>query len=74
VAGLLTSGTVFAYTSWLLFSALGSSPPGFCKSEAINPQWMTVSVLRAAVCGGGGVQRGGPAGAATACRTAWQGA
>ena len=45
VAGLLTSGAVFAYTSYLLFSALTSQPPNVCKSESVNPQWVTVSPL-----------------------------
>lgn len=43
VAGLLTSGVVFAYTSYLLLSALSSQPANACvRDTGAAPLWITI--------------------------------
>jgi hypothetical protein len=71
VAGLLTSGVVFMYCSYLLLSALSSQPPNACiRDSGMRVQWITVRAggvrgdLSACTRGGGG--GGGPGGAACA--------
>lgn len=50
VAGLLTSGVVFAYTSYILISALSSQPINECvRDTGVQQQWITVSSI-VAVC------------------------
>lgn len=52
VAGLLTSGVVFLYCSYLLISAFSSQPLNECiRDTGVAAQWITVSVC---VCGLGG--------------------
>lgn len=44
VAGLLTSGVVFAYASYLLISSLSSQPINDCvRDSGVREQWITVS-------------------------------
>lgn len=46
VAGLLTGGIVYAYTSYLLLSALSSQPPNDCvRATGHAAQWITVGGL-----------------------------
>jgi hypothetical protein len=42
VAGLMTSGAVFAYCSYLLYSALGRVPGDACVRVAVSDQWVQV--------------------------------
>jgi hypothetical protein len=41
-AGLLTSGAVFLYAAYLLFSALGRVPQGACARSVPSEHWVTV--------------------------------
>lgn len=50
VAGLLTSGVVFLYCSYLLISALSSQPLNACmRDTGVQAQWITVSSCAAHV-------------------------
>ena len=50
-AGLLTSGAVFLYGSYLLVSALGSEPAGGgCSRGGSSEAWITVSLLFVVCC------------------------
>jgi hypothetical protein len=42
VAGLLTSGAVFVYCSYLLYSALGREPASECVRAAVGEKWVQV--------------------------------
>ncbi|KAI8466033.1 MAG: serine incorporator/TMS membrane protein [Monoraphidium minutum] len=42
VAGLLTSGAVFAYCAYLLWSALSRSPDAACRRAATGDQWVQI--------------------------------
>ncbi|KIZ04409.1 Serine incorporator 3 [Monoraphidium neglectum] len=42
VAGLMTSGAVFAYCSYLLYSALGRVPGDACVRVAVSDQWVQI--------------------------------
>lgn len=44
VAGLMTSGAVFVYCAYLLYSALGRVPAGACMRSAVGDKWVQVSV------------------------------
>lgn len=63
VAGLLTSGAVFLYCSYLLYSALGRVPSDECMRMAVSDKWVQVRRGERAVGGGvEGGRRGGQAG------------
>lgn len=49
VAGLLTSGAVFLYCSYLLYSALGRIPGNECQRAVVSDRWVQV---REGVCFG----------------------
>jgi len=65
VAGLMTSGAVFLYCSYLLYSALGRIPTGECMRVAVGDQWVQVRGclglcwVAGGFCCGGGVRSDG---------------
>lgn len=50
VAGLLTSGAVFLYCSYLLYSALGRVEGGGCSRAGASEQWVQVRRARRWSC------------------------
>lgn len=60
-AGLLTSGAIFLYCSFLLLSALGSEPVSECvRDDGVGERWITVRAVRGS--GGAVTDAGKPAG------------